>query len=118
MANYSRLMFSGSTAGLPIAVSSTATPGLTIHTAVTGTVSFDEVYLYAANVSAAAATLTVQWGGTTDPASDLVYQISLPANSPPIPIATGQNLNNALVVKAWSGTTNAINLTGWINRIS
>lgn len=111
-------MFSGSTAGLPIAVSTTTTPGLTIHTAVSGTVSFDEVYLYAANVTAAAATLTVQWGGTTDPASDLVLNLSVPANSPPIPIATGQNLNNSLVVKAWSGTANAINITGWVNRIS
>jgi hypothetical protein len=117
MATYSRQLLSGSTNGLPVVVAATSSPGTTIHTALTGTTGFDEVYLWASNVTASAATLTLQWGGTTDPTDDLVYEYSIPANSPPIPIATGQVLNNALVVKAWSQTASAINLTGFVNRI-
>ena len=117
MATYSRQLLSGSTNGLPVPVAATASPGTTIHTAIAGTSAFDEVYIWASNVTGASATLTVQWGGTTDPTNDLVYTYSIPANSPPIPIATGQVLQNGLVIKAWSGTASAINLTGYVNRI-
>ncbi len=118
MATYSRLLLSGSINGRAIPVAATATPGTAVHTAVAGTSSFDELYLWASNVTGSAATLTIEWGGVTDPGDHLVKAVSIPANSPPIPIATGQVLNNGLLVKAFSGTTNAINLTGYVNRIA
>ncbi len=118
MATYSRLLLSGSTNGKPIPVTGTNTGTANIiHTAVTGAGAFDEIYAWASNVTAAAATLTVEWGGVTDPANHLIKAYSLPPNSPPIPIATGQSLNNSLVVKAFSGTASAINITGFVNRI-
>lgn len=117
MATYSRILLSGSTSGTPIPVAATSSPGTTIHTAVSGAQSFDEIYFWASNVTSAAVALTVQWGGTTDPTNDLVYQYVIPANSPPVPIATGQVLNGGLLVKAWCGTASAINLTGYVNRI-
>lgn len=118
MATYARILLSGSTNGREIPVVATATPGTAIHTAVTGTTAFDELYLWASNVTAAAATLTVEWGGVTDPGDHMVKAYSIPANSAPIPIATGQVLNNALLVKAFSGTASAINIGGYVNRIS
>ncbi len=118
MATFSRIMLTGSANGLPIPVVATATPGTAIHTAQAGTSGQDEIYLWASNVTAAAATLTMEWGGVTDPGSHLVKAYSIPANSPPIPIATGQNMNNGLLVKAFSGTASAINLTGYCNRIA
>lgn len=93
MATFSRLLLSGSTNGREIPVAATATPGTAIHTAVSGTTSFDEVYLWASNVTGAAATLTVEWGGVTDPGDHACKSLSIPANSPPIPIMTGQVLN-------------------------
>jgi len=117
MATYSRILLSGSTNGRAIPVAATATPGTAIHTAVSGTSSFDEVYLWASNVTTATATLTIEWGGVTDPGDHGVKAISIPANSPPIPIMTGQVLNNGLLVKAFSGTASAINITGYVNRI-
>lgn len=117
MATYSRVLLSGSTNGKSIPVTATSTPGTTLHTAIAGTAAFDEVYLWASNVTSAAATLTIEWGGVTDPGNHLVKAMSIPANSPPIPIATGQVLNNGLVVGAFSGTTAAINITGYVNRI-
>ncbi len=118
MASYSRQLLSGSTNGRAIPVAATATAGTLIHTALSGVVGFDEIYLWASNVTAAAATLTIEYGGVTDPGDHLVKAISIPANSPPIPIATGQVLNNALVVRAFSGTASAINIVGYVNRIS
>lgn len=117
MAAYSRILLSGSTNGREIPVAATATPGTLIHTAVSGTSSFDEIYLWASNVTAAAATLTLEWGGVLDPGDHLTKAYSIPANSPPIPIATGQVLNNGLVLRAFSGTASAINLGGFVNRI-
>jgi hypothetical protein len=117
MATYSRVLLSGSTSGRNIPVVATATPGTLIHAAVAGAAAWDEVYLWAANVTGSAATLTVEWGGVLDPGDHLVKSYSIPANSPPIPIATGQVLNGGLNVRAFSGTASAINISGYANRI-
>ncbi len=118
MATFSRLLLSGSTNGRNIIVVATATPGTAIHTAVSGTSSFDELYLWAANVTGSAATLTIEWGGVLDPGDHITKAYSISANSPPVPIVTGQVLNNALLVKAFGGTASAINITGYVNRIA
>lgn len=118
MTTYARALLSGSTSGLPIPVAATATPGTLVHTAVSGATAWDEVYLWVSNVTATAATLTVEWGGVTDPGSMLTKAVSIPANSPPIPISLGQVLNGGLVVRAFSGTASALNCTGYVNRIA
>jgi hypothetical protein len=118
MATYSRQLLSGSTNGREIPVAATATPGTLLHTAVAGTASFDEIYLWVSNVTGSAATLTIEFGGVTDPGDHLTKQVSVPANSPPIPIATGQVLQNSLVCRAFSGTASALNISGYVNRIA
>lgn len=118
MPSYSRQLLSGSTNGRMIPVAATATPGTTVHTAIAGTSSYDEVYAWVSNVTNASATLTIEWGGVTDPGDHMVKQFSIPPNSPPIPIITGQVLNNGLVVRAFSGTASALNISGYVNRIS
>lgn len=117
MATYSRQLLSGSTNGREIPVAATVTPGTLLHTAIAGTASFDEVYLWASNVTAATATLTIEWGGVTDPGDHMVKQYSIAANSAPIPIATGQVMQNGLIVRAFSATASAINIVGYVNRI-
>src|SRR3972149_3684489 len=112
------LILSGSTSGRPIPVAAVATQGTTIHTAVAGTTSFDCVYAFASNVTANPATLTVEWGGVTDPGDHLVKGYVIAANSGPIPIALGQRMQGAVAVKAFSGTASAINITGWVDRVN
>jgi hypothetical protein len=46
MPTFSRQLLSGSTNGREIPVAATATPGTLLHTGVTGTTAFDEVYLW------------------------------------------------------------------------
>ena len=115
---FTRELLSGSTSGRPIPVAATATPGTVVHQSISGATSYDEVYIWASNVTAVAATLTVEWGGVTDPASHLVKGYVVPANSLPTAIAVGQVLNGSSVVRAFSATANAINITGYVNRIT
>lgn len=117
MATYSRVLLSGSTNGRNVPVVAVATAGTLIHTAIAGTSSFDEIYLWVANVTAAPATLTIEWGGVTDPGDHLCKALSIPANSPPIAIVAGEVLNNGLICRAFSGTASALNLSGYVNRI-
>ena len=118
MATFSRALLSGSTSGAPIPVAATATPGTLIHTAVAGATSFDEVYLWVSNVTAGNATLTIEWGGVTDPGSHITKGLVIPANTGPTLIAAGQSINGGLVIRAFSGTASALNITGHVNRIT
>lgn len=117
MPTFTRILLSGSTSGRAIPVAATATPGTLLHTAVAGAVAFDEVYLWVSNVTGAAATITVEWGGVTDPGDHISKAVSVPANSGPIPLVTGEVMNGGLVVRAFSGTASALNVTGFVNRI-
>lgn len=118
MSMFSRVLLSGSVSGQPIPVAATATPGTVIHTAADGESSFDEVYLFAANVTAVAAKLTIEWGGVANPGSHLVKQYNLTPFCAPIRIADGQVLNGGTVCRAFSDTASAINITGFVTRIS
>lgn len=117
MPSYSRQLLSGSTNGRAIPALATATPGTLVHQALASAVGYDEVYVWASNVTGAAATLTIEWGGVGDPTDHIVKNFSIPANSPPIPIVTGQVMQNGLNVRAFSSVASAINLTGYVNRI-
>ena len=119
MASYTRVHLSGSTDGLPINVTGTATGSSnTVHTAVAGSVNFDELYLWVSNLHTADVSLTVEWGSATDPGGLLMKTVVIPALSPPTPFAFGQVLNNAKVVKVFASTTAVLNITGFINRIA
>ena len=118
MATYARKLLSASTSGKPILIAATATAGTLIHTAVAGAAAWDEIYLWLSNTSGTAVPVTVEWGGATAPDSHLVDAYSIPANSPPIPVVTGQVLNGGLTCRIFAGTTNVITATGFINAIS
>lgn len=118
MATFSRILLSGSTSGRPIKVVATATPGTTIHTAVAGATSFDEIYLWVTNTDTVTRALTIEWGGTTDPDDLITKTFSISANSAPYPIITGVNLNGGLVVKAFASAANIMVISGYVNRIS
>lgn len=105
---------SGSTNGRPIPIAATATPGTLLHTAHAS--ALDEVYLYAANITAAAVTLTIQFGGVTT--GDNLVVTSISANSGPVQLAFGQRLTGGVEVRAFAATANAINMTGVVNRIT
>ena len=111
-----REYFSGGANGAPIKIAATATPGTAIHTS--HATAEDEIWLWASNSSGTAATLTIEFGGTTDPDNLVPKAMSIPANSPPICILQGQTLSNSKTIAAFSGTANVLIVTGYVNRIS
>ena len=117
MATFTKTLLSGSTDGKAIKVAATSTAGTTIHTAVSGTASFDEVWLYAHNSSAAAVKLTLEWGEATAPDGNIEINIGAEGTGLVL-VAPGLLLQNSLVVKAFAATANVITLTGYVNRIA
>jgi hypothetical protein len=116
MATYSKQLLSGSTNGKGILVAATASAGTVIHTAVSGTSSLDEVWLYAHNTSASSVKLTLEWGGVTSP-NDLI-EVTIPVDGTGLVlVAPGILLQNGLIVRAFAGTGNVINIFGYVNRI-
>jgi hypothetical protein len=118
MATYSKQKLSASTDGMGIKVATTSTPGTTIHTPVTGTSDWDEVYLYAVNSHTAAVTLTIEWGDVTDP--DDLIEMSIPHSSGLFLITPGLIINNGASneVAAFSSVNNVITIFGFVNRIT
>lgn len=112
---YTKQLLSGSTNGRMIKVVATATPGTTIHTAVAGTSSYDEIWLWAVNSDTTPRKLTIEFGGTTSP--DDTIEITIPAESGLVEIVPGWTLQNTLVVKAFCATANVVMIGGFVNRI-
>jgi hypothetical protein len=115
MATFTKTLLSGSTNGKAILVSATATPGTTIHTAVEGTSSLDEIWLYAVNSSGADVKLTIEWGETTAPNGNI--ELTIPGESGLILAIPGLLLQNSLVVKAFASAASVICIHGYVNRI-
>ena len=115
MATYSKVLLSGSTNGKGVKVVATATAGTTIHTAVAGTSSMDEIWIYAVNSDTTARKLTLEWGEATAPDGNI--ELTIPAESGLVLVAPGLLLQNSLVVKAFAATANVILIHGYVNRI-
>jgi len=118
MADFSKIEFSGSTDGRPIKVVATATAGTLVHTAQAGTGAdyYDEIWLYANNTSGADVKLTIEFGGTTSP--DDLIEVTIEAEAGLNLIIPGLILQNSLIVRAFAGSANVLNITGFVNRIT
>lgn len=117
MATFSKQLLSGSTNGKAIKVAATATAGTLIHTAASGTSTIDEIWLYAHNTSSAAVKLTIEWGEATAPDGHIEINIGAEGTGMVL-VAPGIPLQNSLVVRAFAGTANVINIFGYVNRIA
>ena len=116
MATMSKVILTGSDDGRGIEVAATGTAGTLIHTAVAGTSDIDEIWLYAVNSSTGAIKLTLEWGDVT--VSDDLIEVTIPAESGLVLVAPGLLLQDTRVVRAFAGTTNTINIHGYVNRIT
>ncbi len=112
---FTKNKLSGSTNGKPIKVAATSSTGTTIHTAVSGTSSWDEIFLYAFNSDSTDRVLTIEFGGTTAPDQNIVQTI--PAQAGLVLVVPGLVLDNSLVVTAFCPTTNVITISGFVHNI-
>lgn len=119
MATFSKITLSESTNGRGIHIDDNATPGKLVHTGSTTTSTYDEVWLYAMNYDTTDRKLTIEWGGATA-GGDIIEQ-TITAESGLILIVPGLILRgaaSALEIRAFAATTSAINIFGYVNRIT
>lgn len=117
MGTYSLELLSGSTNGLGIKVTGTSSgASVDVHTAVTGTTDIDEVTLYAVNQDAdgETRTLTLGWGGETDP--DNLISVPVPCKAGPVLVVDRLPLRNGLVITAWADEANDVQIYGQVFR--
>lgn len=117
MSQLAKRKLSGSTDGRQIKVVATATPGTLIHTSVTGVVpgTWDEIWLWGCNSSAAVVGVQVQLGGTTNP--DDLIGVNIPPTAGLMLLLPGLILQNGTIVRVFAGTANVIMVSGYVNAI-
>lgn len=111
-----RILLSGSTNGRPVKIAATSSAGTTVHTATSALDEVDSIFLWLTNTDSSARTVTVQWGGTSDPDDSMAKTYTIAANSAPTQIALGQTLNGGVVVKVFASVTNVVLATGYVVR--
>ena len=114
--DYQKRKLSGSSDGRGILVAATSSPGTLIHTALSSVAAneWDEIFIQAVNSSDSDVKLTVEWGGTSDPA-DLI-EVTIPAESGFSEVIPGHVLQNGALVRAFAATADVIVLHGYVNR--
>lgn len=123
---FSKIILTGSTDGAGILVTgAAASQANTVHTAVTGTADFDEVYVYVDNFATADLDVTIRWGVTVAQATDIGFRnirTTVTKGSGPVLMIPGWPLRNALVVDAFgtvAGTaTGGLNIYGYAHRVT
>ena len=116
MASISKVLLSGSTNGRMIQVTGTTSGSAnTIHTAVSGTSSLDDVHLWAVNYGTTDVLLTIEYGGT-GVANEIDFVI--PSNVGLVEVVSKLLIQNGLVIKAYAATGSVMNIGGYVNRIS
>jgi len=114
--SFSKELLSGSTHGSFVTISGTNSAGAnTIHTAISGTTSFDLVTLYACNIDAdgETRTLTVEWGATGD-----TIVVPIPCKVGPVLVCEQLPIRNSLVVEAFADEASDVEIFGWVDRVT
>lgn len=116
---FSHEVLTGSTNGLGIKVITTVTTGaVTVHTAIAGATSRDEVWLYAVNNNATGVTrtLTIEFGGVVS--LDNLIITPIPPRVGPVLVLPGIPLRNTLLVRAFADVIDEVMLYGYCNRVT
>ena len=120
MAEFSKILLSGSTDGQGISITATTPGGGTvIHTAVSGPTpgSYDEVWAYAYSTVTTTAQLNMSIGPTTNTGSRWSYTVSAGDPAGLHLVAPGLVISNAMQTKCWVTTADAFRIFGYANRI-
>lgn len=104
---YLRRPLSGSTDGRGKKITTTSTPGDTLHTAQASGILIDAVTLSFYNSDTVVRRVTVEWGGTTAPDDNIVIDL-LPKGSGALPVVLDGVIRNSLVIKAFCDAANVV----------
>ena len=111
------IKLSGSTDGKGVKVTGTSSAAdVTVHTA--HATALDFVTLYAVNQDAdgETRTLTLAWGGETDP--DNLISVPISAKVGPVMVCDRFPITNSLVVGAWADEADDVMVYGFVVRVT
>ena len=111
--SFQKLILSGSTNGLPIAINA-ITSGSANTITVADSTALSELWLSAFNYSNTDTTLYVLIGGTS--AYQIFSQV-IPAGRGLVPILSGLCYTGSVIIKAYASLTGSISVVGFENRI-
>jgi hypothetical protein len=114
MATYTKSKLSGSTDGKPILITATATAGTLVHTAVTGTTNYDEIWLWLVNNGSSDLLATIEYGDAVT-SSNIMYSVI--ARDGLKCVLPGTVLHNGATVKVFAATGSLISAVGFVNNI-
>jgi len=115
MGVFSKQFLSASPNGLPIKITGTATgTANTIHASASS--AKDVMWLHAVNTTGGNVDLTIEFGGVVSP--DHHIKMRIEAQSGPILVVPGIPLTGSVTVKAFASVANAVNIVGYVDRIS
>ena len=115
---FTKIAFSESTDGLGILVNDDATAGVLIHEGPSDTDQTDEIWIYAANYDSSDRKLTIEWGAAT---AGTIIESTIATEAGLVLVVPGLILegnSTELEVRAFAATTTAIQLFGYVNRIT
>lgn len=115
MPTFSKSPLSGSINGKSVLITSTTSPGTLLHTAVSGSASFDEVWTYAMNTASSSVKLIIEYGGTA--VADQI-EITIPGESGLVLVVPGLYLNNSLPIRGFATSASTISIHGYVNRVT
>jgi len=115
MPTYTKAPLSAAVSGQQIQITGTGVANrTTIHTPAAS--AYDEVWLYATNVDTSNRNLTIYWGAT---GSSHQMICAIPYQAGRVLIVDGKLLSGtANTISASASTGNAINIDGFVNRIT
>ena len=117
MATITKRLLSGSTNGKAILVASTtAASGTILHTAVSGTTNFDEVWVYAQNLTSGIKRLIVNYQATAS-GDKVTYDLPVKQYGPSV-VVPGYLAQNGNVIRAYATAANVISAHGYVHRIA
>lgn len=112
-----KLPLSASVDGRQVLISATVSASANpLHTAVTGSVAVDEIWLYAYNEATSSVQASINWGSLTEP-NDVSRYTLLPQSGRTL-LVDGKLLRNGLIVYAYASFPNVIVFDGFVNRSS
>ena len=119
MATYTKIPLSQSSNGSSILVSTSATPGVLIHTTQALSANSDEIWLYAFNNTQFPANLTIYWGNTAtnNNCTNVINPNAGMAILTPGLLLKGDGSSGA-VIYSTCATPSAVNIVGYVNRIT
>jgi hypothetical protein len=126
---FTKNKLSGSTNGKQILINSTSSANyIGIHTCVTGTTNFDEVWVWATNNWSSSVSMSIAYGatvGTGVNGKQDEIQVVVPPRDSPLLIIPGLVMNNGLIIQAYGQSwtdaatreTGSLCVNGFVNQI-